>query len=62
MSRIRLADILAVIREHGDTGSYRGPRWLPGIDALGKEVNEAVAGVVGDKTLADLLDEMEAKS
>lgn len=61
MSRIRLADILDVVREQGETGSYRGPRWMPGIDALGKQLNEAVSGVAGDKTLADLLDEL-AKS
>lgn len=59
MSRIRLADILDVVRHRGETGSYRDPHWLGGIDELGKKVNEAVAGVVGDKTLADLLDELE---
>ncbi len=58
MSRIRLADILEVVRERGETGSYREPRWVPGIDALGKQLNDAVTGVTGDKTLADLLDEL----
>jgi membrane protein len=61
MSRIRLADILEVVRRHGDTGSYRGPRWLPGIDALSKEVENAVTGVVGERTLAELVDELSAK-
>jgi DNA-binding IscR family transcriptional regulator len=59
MSRIRIADILEVVRERGDTGSYRDPRWMRGINALGKQLNEAIIGVTGDKTLADLLDESE---
>jgi membrane protein len=58
-SRMRIADILEVVRERGDTGSYRDPRWMPGIKALGEQLNEAVAGVASDKTLADLLDESE---
>jgi hypothetical protein len=32
---------------------------MPGINALGKQLNEAIIGVTGDKTLADLLDESE---
>jgi DNA-binding IscR family transcriptional regulator len=59
MSRIRIADILEVVRERGDTGSYRDPRWMPGITAFGQQLNDAVTGVAGDKTLADLLDESE---
>lgn len=58
MARIRLSDILEVVRRHGDTGSYRGPRWLPGIAALGNELENAVNGVVGERTLADLVDEL----
>lgn len=61
MARIRLADILAVVRLQGETGSYRGPRWLPGIDALGEELEQAVNGVVGERTLADLVDALAAK-
>lgn len=61
MSRIRLSDILEVVRQRGETGSYRGPRWLPGIDELGRELEDAVNGVVGDRTLADLVDELAAK-
>lgn len=61
MTRIRLSDILRVVRRQGDTGSYRGPRWVPGIDALGQELEDAVNGVVGDRTLSDLVDELAAK-
>lgn len=61
MARIGLSDILDVVRQHGDTGSYRGPRWLPGIAELAKEVDAAVNGVVGEQTLADLVDELSRK-
>lgn len=61
MSRMRLADILHVVRRYGDTGSYRGPRWLPGVDKLGKQVDDAVNAVVGDRTLADLVDELDSR-
>lgn len=61
ISRMRLAEILHVVRRHGDTGSYRGPRWLPGVDKLGKQVDEAVDAVVGDRTLAELVDELDSR-
>jgi membrane protein len=61
LARIRLADILQIVREEGDTGSWRGPRWLAGIDELGRQLNEAVNGVVGDRTLSDLLNELAEK-
>lgn len=59
MSRIRLQDILAVVRVEGETGSHRDPSWTREIDALGLALDHAVNDVVGDKTLADLLDEIE---
>jgi membrane protein len=60
MSRMRLADILAVVRDRGETGSYRDPTWTPEITSLGKLLDAAVTATVADKTLADLLDETEA--
>jgi membrane protein len=60
MSRVLLADILVVVRERGETGSYRNPAWTPEITALGKQLDAAVGTAVADKTLADLLDESEA--
>ena len=59
MSRIKLQDILAVVRVEGETGSYRDPSWSREVDALGNKLDQAMIGVVADKTLADLLDEIE---
>lgn len=59
MSRIVLTDILDVVRVRGETGSYRNPRWSGSIDALGDELDSAVAGVVGNRSLADLLNDSE---
>lgn len=56
LSRIRLLDILAVVREHGETGSYRDPEWEPAVLGLGQTLDDSVAGAFGDQTLADLLD------
>jgi membrane protein len=59
MSRIAMTDILAVVRVQGETGSYRKPSWSGSINALGEQLDSAVAGVVGDRTLAGFLDETE---
>jgi len=59
MSRIKLQDILAVVRVEGETGSYREPSWSHEVEALGKELDQAMIGVVADRSLADLLDEIE---
>jgi membrane protein len=56
MSRIRLNDILAVVRVHGETGSYRDPAWTAAVDSLGAALDSALAEVAAEKTLADLLD------
>ena len=57
MSRLTLADIVAVVRQDGETGSYRNPKWSDPIESLGKGLDTAVADILSDKTLADLLDE-----
>jgi membrane protein len=62
MSRIRLGEILAVVRAEGDTGAHRDPSWSDKIQDLGDELDTAMDKVVGDTTLADLLDELEAAS
>jgi membrane protein len=59
MSRIAMTDILDVVRVKGETGSYRKPSWSGSINALGEQLDSAVAGVIGDRTLADFLDETE---
>ena len=57
MSRVTLADIIAVVRREGETGSHRNPKWSDVIENLGQGLDGAVAGTLSDKTLADLLDE-----
>jgi len=59
MSRIRLVDILHVVRVDGETGSYRDPKWSPVIDDLGASVDQAVDTTLSERTLSDLLDELE---
>jgi membrane protein len=56
MAAIRLQDILSVVREQGETGSYRDPKWSGEIEAFGKTLDDAVLSTVGDRTLSDLLD------
>ena len=60
MSRIKLTDILAVVRIHGETGSYRDPKWENAIHGLGVELDSAIASTVGDQTLTQLLDKAES--
>ena len=61
ISRIRLADILAIVRHEGETGSHNAPNWSETIDALGGSIDESVSDTLGSKTLAELLDEEEAR-
>ena len=58
MSRIFLRDIIAVVREAGETGSDRPPRWTEGIDNIGGALEDAVSGVIGSRALSDLLDDL----
>jgi membrane protein len=62
MSRITLANIVAVVRQEGETGSHRNPRWSDAIEKLGTSLDSAVADTLSDKTLADLLDESSDSS
>lgn len=55
MARITVDDILRVVRIEGETGSYRGPKWSPEIDALGSKLDAAIESTVADMTLLDLL-------
>ncbi|MEM8816339.1 MAG: YihY/virulence factor BrkB family protein [Pseudomonadota bacterium] len=59
INRIRLNEILAVVRQHGETGSYSEPHWEPDIAALGDSLDAAVMGTISDRTLSDLLDSAE---
>jgi membrane protein len=58
MSRIRLSDILAVVRTDGETGSYRDPRWSKAVDYLGETIDTAVDESLAGKTLSQALDEI----
>ena len=60
MSRMTLNDILEVVRIDGETGSYRDPRWAGAIDSIGETIDAAVESTLGNKSLSDLLDEIEA--
>ncbi|MGB5689180.1 MAG: YihY/virulence factor BrkB family protein [Woeseiaceae bacterium] len=59
MSRIPLQDILSVVRQDGETGSHEQPRWDNAINSLGCTIDASVDKSLGDKTLAELLDETE---
>jgi len=61
LSRITLNDILEVVRIDGETGSYRDPRWAGAIDSIGETIDAAVESTLGDKSLSNLLDEVEAR-
>jgi membrane protein len=60
ISRIKLSDILDVVRIEGETGSYRDPKWAAAIDSLGETIDAAVGSTLGDKSLSNLLDEVGA--
>ena len=60
MSRMTLNDISEVVRIDGETGSYRDPRWAGAIDSIGETIDAAVESTLGNKSLSDLLDEIEA--
>ena len=62
MSRISLQEILDVVRMRGETGSHRDPKWSETINALGMELDSAVAKTIADRTLSDLLDEFDEKN
>ncbi len=55
MSQIPLIDILAVVRVEGETGSYRDPAWTAEVEALGAELDDALAAVTADMSLSDFL-------
>jgi membrane protein len=61
IARTSLNDVLAVVRVEGKTGSHGKPRWSRDIDALGQDLDDAIIGVLNDRSLADLLDEVEKK-
>jgi membrane protein len=59
MSRIKLSDIVDVVRVEGETGSHQDPKWAGVINTLGETIDSAVDSTLNDKSLSDLLDETE---
>jgi len=62
MATTRLREILDVVRGQGETGSHRSPHWASTVDGLGQQLDDAVYGTIGDRTLSDLLDEAESET
>ncbi len=60
-SRILLNDILSIVRVVGETGSHRTPKWSDEIEAIGAQMDDAVAETVGEMSLSDLLDKESAE-
>ncbi len=60
MSRIRLSDILAAVRDGSETGALQPPRWSTAIDKLGVELDGAIGKTVADLTLSDFIDAEQA--
>ncbi len=60
MSRILLTDIVNVVRIEGETGSYEDPRWSALIQRLGDQVDASVDATLAQRSLSDLLDELDA--
>ncbi len=61
LSRITLNDIVNVVRIDGETGSHRDPRWNSLVDELGARLDGVVAETLADRSLSDLIDELEKK-
>lgn len=59
MARITLDEILNVVRQEGETGSHRSPRWDGPIETIGDSLDDAIATTIGKKTLSELLDQTE---
>lgn len=56
-TRIRLADILAVARDFGETGSISRPRWSTAIEDIGTRLDASVSSTVAERSLSELLDQ-----
>ncbi len=59
LARIRLRDIIEVVRSQGETGSFQEPHWEHHVDGLGQKLDDAVSATIGEVTLSDLLDDVE---
>jgi membrane protein len=60
LSRITLADILAVVRGACETGSLVRPSWSAPVDDVAGSVEAAIAGMTAGTTLSDFVDRVAA--
>jgi membrane protein len=56
MASIRVDEILSVVRDHGETGSYRDPKFSKEVEAVGRKIDSAIGDIVGDQALSDVLE------
>ncbi len=61
LSRITLNDIVNVVRIDGETGSHRDPKWNTLVEELGNRLDNVVAETLAERSLSDLIDELENK-
>jgi membrane protein len=61
MKLIRLSEILDTVRVEGETGSFRPPQWAEAVTSLGRSIDASIAATLGDRSLSDLLDEIETE-
>lgn len=52
-----LHDIVSIVREGGETGSYRDPCWDTQVDDLAAKIDAAIAATLSDTTLASFVEE-----
>ncbi len=62
MARIKILDILAAIREGGETGSLLPPMWSEPVQSLADSLNASMARIVNDQSLSEFLDQADAQS
>lgn len=60
INRMRVRDILSAVREQGDSGLAGAPRWSPPVAQLADQINAKLDEVIGEKTLADMLEPVQA--
>ncbi|MGB5578950.1 MAG: YihY/virulence factor BrkB family protein [Woeseia sp.] len=57
-----LHDIVSIVREGGETGSYRDPCWTPEVDQLAARLDAAIADTLADVSLAQFVEPNENSS
>lgn len=60
INAMRVADVLAAVRERGDSGLANVPRWSPPVAALGARIQGEIESIAGAQTLGEFLDSAAA--